>query len=129
MKLWAPNRVFSKTLGKFTGVGIVCTFFSMVSYPLILNFCNSETATYLIATASNITFSYVAQSIFTFKIRPTIKQFLRYIYVSLTIILVGNLIYFILNWIFKNGLLAYYASWIFTSAMSFIGHYKYTFRN
>jgi len=112
---------------KYTIVGVFCTFFSMISYPTLLFFIKSENKAFFIATSLNISMSYVAQSLITFNLTPTLLKFLEYIYVSLIIIMLGNLIYFSLYYITNNGLLSYYLSWLSTSIFSYFTHYKITF--
>ena len=116
-------------LTKYTIVGVFCTLFSMFSYPTILYFLQQETYTYIIATSLNILTSYLLQSAISFSLMPNLRNFFKYIYVSLGIIIIGNIAYFIIYCIISNGVISYYASWILTSITSYLSHYKYTFKD
>jgi len=117
------------TLTKYTLVGIICTFFSMVSYPMVLFFFKNEILTYVVATILNLITSYMLQSVISFSRKPDIISFGKYVYISIGIIIFGNLIYFTFFYFFKDGLVSYYISWIFTSIISYMGHIKYTFKS
>jgi putative flippase GtrA len=121
---------FNIKLAKYTIVGLICTLFSMISYPLIV-YCidTNKVNSYVYASILNITISYLAQSIISFNQIPSITKFYKYIYVSIGIILIGNIIYFLILWIYSNGIIAYYISWVVTSLISYLSHYKYTFVN
>ena len=123
------SKIISKPIAKYTIVGIGCTLFSLVSYPIIYFFWNDKTLSYILATTLNITFSYLLQTIITFSVSPSFLKFFRYIYVSLGLILVGNVSFFCFDFFCNDGVTAYYLSWTLTSLMSYIGHYAYTFKD
>ena len=119
-----------KKLTKYTLVGVSCTLFSMLSYPLVIKYINENNiSAYIIATILNITVSYIMQSIISFELFPSYLRFFRYIYISFGIILLGNFFYFLILWYSNDGIIAYYISWVITSLISYLSHYYYTFRN
>lgn len=119
-----------KKLTKYTLVGVSCTLFSMLSYPLVIKYINENNiSAYIIATIFNITVSYIMQSIISFELFPSYLRFFRYIYISIGIILLGNFFYFLILWYSNDGIIAYYISWVITSLISYLTHYYYTFRN
>ena len=121
--------MIKERITKFTVVGIGCTLFSMISFPVVLKYLiQNDSVAYFVATILNISVSYLSQSIISFNLSPSLNRFIRYINVSIGIIILGNISYFIFLWISESGLIAYYSSWIITSLISFLVHYKFTFR-